>query len=95
MAKHEGTIRSNARANAVWGSGKIAALAAAVVAAIAVAAPGTAGAAAGSGVKAYNVSGSSAVIVGYNASMAVDLSGPGTSSGSAVSWSDVSWSDAL
>jgi hypothetical protein len=94
MARHEGTIRSNARANAVWGSGKIAALAAAVVAAIAVAAPGTAGAAAGSGIK-YNVSGGSAVIVGYNSSMAVDLSAPGTSSGDAVSWSDVSWSDSL
>jgi hypothetical protein len=95
MARHEGIIVRNDRRNAVWGSGKIAGLAAAVVAAIAVAAPGTAGAASGSSVKAYNVSGSSAVIVGYNSSMAVDLSAPGSGSGDAVSWSDVSWSDGL
>ena len=95
MARHEGISVRNDRRNAVWGSGKIAGVAAALVAAIAVAAPGTAGAAGGPSVKAYSVSGSSAVIAGYNSSMAVDLSGPGSGSVDAVSWSDVSWSDGL
>jgi hypothetical protein len=95
MARHGGNIRSNDRSNAVWGYGKIAAVGAALVAAIAFAAPGTARASSGSGVKAYGISGSSAVIVGYNSSMAVDLAGSGSSAGDAVSWSDVSWSDAL
>jgi hypothetical protein len=95
MARHESTIRSDDRSNAVWGSGKIAALAAALVAAIAVAAPGTASASSGSGVKTYGISGTTAVIVGYNSSMTVDLSAPGSGAGDAVSWSDVSGSDAL
>lgn len=95
MARHEGTTRGNGRPNAVWGSGKIAAVAAALVAAIALVAPGTAGATTGNGLKAYSTSGGSAVIVSFNSSMVVDLYGSAGATGETVSWSDVSWSDSL
>jgi hypothetical protein len=95
MARHEGNTRGNGRSNAVWGSGKIAAVAAALVAAIALVAPGTAGATTGSGLKAYSASGSAPVTVSFNSSMIVDLSGSAGTSGETVSWSDVSWSDSL
>jgi hypothetical protein len=95
MARHEGISRGNGRPNAVWGSGKIAAVAAALVGAITLVAPGTAGATTGNGLKAYSSSGCSAVIVSFNSSMVVDLSSGTGSSGETVSWSDVSWSDSL